>query len=47
MRRKVIMRYIALFILLMGCSSSGYNRHYIVSDTFDEAVATQEAKKEE
>lgn len=29
---------LALIILLSGCASSGYNPHYIVSDTLDEEV---------
>lgn len=29
---------LALFFLISGCASTGYNPHYIVSDTLDEEV---------
>lgn len=29
---------LALIALSVGCASSGYNPHYIVSDTLDEEV---------
>jgi hypothetical protein len=33
---------LALFFLVTGCASSGYNPHYIVSDTLDEEVIPQQ-----
>lgn len=33
-----------LFFLISGCATSGYNPHYIVSDTIKEETATQQAE---
>lgn len=33
---------LALFFLISGCASTGYNPHYIVSDTLDEEITPLE-----